>query len=131
MDKQTLIDAFGECFEAGGSSRIECGACGRTFSDLMSQGDFEDGELDELIAKAEKNPNYCQSRDGYVHWMMYNGVAIVSDCPCGQAEKIALGLWHERRRIARFLKKAVDIQSKNAETDADIIDQLETGESDG
>ena len=127
MDRQTLIDAFGDCFQAGGSNRIQCGACGRIHFDSTRQGDWEEGEVEELTAAVEKDPDRYTAHVGFVHWVMYDGVVLVSDCPCGQVEKTATALWNMRRPIAEFLKRATMIQKREADADAASIGQLETG----
>lgn len=124
MESKTLVNAFLECFGTGGSLVIDCGACGRTYFGSQDQ-EFEEGELEDLLAKAKKEPDRYIDNEHYTHWVMFNGMAIVSDCKCGYVERTAKGLWSSRKPIAQFLKTIVEKERARVEEDSALIAGLE------
>lgn len=88
------------------SCSIDC-ACGRVhFTSAQGHGDYSDGELEGLQAKAKEQPDkYLEDWTFHSIEYMHDGSdAIVIDCPCGRAERI--GKWLEDRadRIVEYLR---------------------------
>ncbi|KKN96807.1 hypothetical protein LCGC14_0164510 [marine sediment metagenome] len=84
-------DEFWAAFRCGGSLVILCEHCGRThFCTTSGAVDYNEGELEELLEKAKKDPDMYREDGTYssIEWGYIGGKQSVMHCPCNE-EKIA------------------------------------------
>lgn len=91
-----------------GSIRATCELCKREH--FVSEGDFEDGELDELREKARMEPEkyieegrYDMLDVGYI-----DGKQVVLGCDCKLLSNYESWIWANRYTIAKYLKKRAE-----------------------
>lgn len=101
----------------------DCDKHGKVFFDFNEDaGDWEDGELEELLAKQEKNPEKYKSCDG-VHSCYMFGREWVWDCDECQKELLGIQefIWSNRHSIASFLNARLSKEAKRAATEKDNL----------
>jgi hypothetical protein len=121
---ETLLKAFGEAMPpTGGSIVVQC-LCGRTH--YVSEGDYEEGELEELRKKREENDErYIEHGDtDYVSTVYLNGGPNVFECPCHWEIKIARFFWAHREFATNFLKNMVGEITRQAARETLILEEL-------
>lgn len=72
---------FREAIHTQGSPAIDCELCGRTHFDLFGEC-MEEEELNELLAKQQKDPRRYCGTGGIVYWGYIETLQAVIDCPC-------------------------------------------------
>ena len=112
----------------GGSGMIQHCQCGRVTFNPDTTWDWEEGEMDEYLDKAEKDPDRYIETEYAPSTIMLDGKDFVIGCPCN-ALAIFEGLfWNSRRLIAEYLKlKAEDIADRaktETETAAKTVDAV-------
>jgi hypothetical protein len=120
-------DLFVECIVHSGSLIIDCGLCGVThFAEDASPGDWEEGELKELMAKKKLRPNdYMGWPCHSVSWGNFLGYQIVPGCPCRKARRLEDILWGSRRIIMEYMKKRSDNDFEVAKRQKEAADGVE------
>lgn len=87
---------------------IDCQVCGRThFADHASTGDYEEGELEDLLAKAAENPQQFICHEDLSEWFTFLNQQVVIDCPCGYAVALQESLWGQRKKIMEYFTDRV------------------------
>lgn len=90
-------------FRCGGGIVIEC-SCGREhFEDSESGGDWDEGELDRLRARANEHPDKTVACGYCVTYANINGQTYILGCPCNGMRKYEDFLWLHRTSIAAYL----------------------------
>ncbi len=80
-------DEFWSAFCSSGSLVVNCEQCGRVhFCTFDGPGDYEEGELEELRANAEKDPDKYMETSVYssIQWGYILGKQTVWGCPCNE-----------------------------------------------
>ena len=107
MRNNKLLDRLDQAFHCPGTCTSILCKCGRVhFTSGPGCGDYEDGELEELQGKAEKDPDrYVEDPlFGRIDWLPWNGEQLVLGCPCGKAQGIAEGIEGIAEELAAYLK---------------------------
>lgn len=112
---------FYSAFCHSGSLVITCNYCDRTY--FGRGGDYEDGELEELQAKAEKEPDKYREREDFTSYFNFNGRQCVFDCPCGASERIEALIWNNRHDIAEYLNARAKLELADATRDKALLSQ--------
>jgi len=91
----------------GGGIVADCELCGRTlFEDDELAGDWEDGELERLRERAEKDPDKCIGfADQSVSTGYIGGKYVVTNCPCNGLRHYEDFIWSHRRLIADYIER--------------------------
>lgn len=119
--KQTSSEEFEKAFgDVGNSAFINCQECGRTHFNSSDTGCFEEGELDELLAKEEANPDAYVGVDYTIGWAFdpINGKQFVFGCPCHYDGQLEAMLWSSRHPIAKYLTLRAAKEKKEADETA-------------
>jgi len=95
--------------------------CGRTHFDATGQF-MEDGELEEMLRKAQAPNAKMIGRDGGVSLGTWMGRHRVWGCPCGWADRWSEELWANRLIVGQFFRKVAELQAKDAK---EILDSLD------
>ena len=114
-----LSEEFIEAFRDGiGTIRATCELCGR-FYIAARNNHYEEGEYDEFLKKAEKEPlKYIvdSASDGFSLGSI-EGKQFVIDCEClpETLGKFEAWIWNHGEKIAEYLKKRGDRELKAAQ----------------
>jgi hypothetical protein len=115
-------EAFERAVDNSGAIVATCELCDRTH--FVSQGDFEDGELEELREKARLAPDkyiedgrYDMLDIGYL-----DGKQVVLGCPCAKVANYEAWIWSHRYIISKYLKLRAD----ELEMDAKLAREVAT-----
>jgi hypothetical protein len=122
---QPPSDEFMEAVVSGGSIVIECEFCGRVHFATWDDGaGWEEGELEELRANAEKEPDrYIEDATcSSISWGYLNNQQAVYGCPCNHAKKIEDWIWGHRRIIADYLKRRITSTKRDAEMEEELFE---------
>lgn len=106
-----VSDEFYRSFMGGGALISEQCSCGRTHfcNPQISQGDFEDGEYDNLLKLQKEDPeNYIESEYGSVSYFYIGNEIVVYDCPCGKDISYEKFFWNYRYSIMEFYKNKLE-----------------------
>lgn len=115
-DSERVSEMFEDTFTSGCSHCvIEC-ACGRTYFDDYNTYDWEEGELEELEAKAKAHPDKYVAVDYSVGTFTLFGVEFVCGCPCtcGKPREYESFILKHARKIAAYLNKKAEGLKKTA-----------------
>jgi len=98
---EDVIMSKGRCC---GSIVADC-QCGITH--FVSEGDYEEGELEKLREQAIANPKKFIENGtvDYIARREFNAGQWVIGCPCNWQDKYARFIWAEYEIIAEFLKR--------------------------
>jgi len=97
---------------------IDCELCGRVhFATWDENAGWEEGELEDLRAKAEKDPDrYIEDATcSSISYGWLNGKQVVDGCPCNRARKIEDWIWSHRDIISKYLKSRIMKMKRQAE----------------
>ncbi|MFH0846272.1 MAG: hypothetical protein V1851_02655 [Patescibacteria group bacterium] len=114
MERQ-CSELFGDIFDShtGGCYR-EC-ACGRVHFTTERGYDWNDGELEDLLKREEKDPDKFIPSDHTVRTMNINGQEIVYGCCCNLAKKYEAFIRNNAPRIAEYLNAMAESLRKKAD----------------
>lgn len=104
----------------GGSIRGTCQSCGREHYQSAVPGYFDEGELEELERKAEKEPDkYIDNGDCTVGFGEIDGVQFVYGCPCEMKSlyKYEAFVWSHRFQVIKFLVDVTKERKRRADKD--------------
>lgn len=106
-------EEFVDTVTGGGGIVADCDFCGRTlFEDFERAGDWEEGELEGLREKAEKEPDKYVGFDHQVRTGYIDGKQVVTNCPCHGLTQYESFIWQHRQIISEYItKKAQKIAS--------------------
>lgn len=132
-DQQSrLVRAF--C-HSGTSCVCDCD-CGRVhFVSADGHGDYEEGELEALQAKAKREPDKYieESQFDTIDILHIGGVSLVPDCPCDRAIRYAKFLDDHAEDVAAYVTALLTERRKAAEreeaTAKRIIAELEAAQA--
>ncbi len=99
---------FDTAFSGGATCcSIDCEGCGRTyFVTSDGHGDYDDGELEELYAKAKEQPQkYIEVPDfDSVAMVHLEGKQLIIGCECGAVRKYADWIESHAQPLTKYLK---------------------------
>lgn len=117
---------FRMAFMGGGTyCSIDCEHCGRTHFSGGSIGDYEEGELESLVAGREENPDkYILSGYECINYGYVNGKQLVFDCICNSGTPFERFFLSHASRIAELIR--LDAQDKQSEADSakEVFDKI-------
>ena len=111
-----------------GSIRISCELCGREHFACGSKViDYEDGELEGLQAKADREPDkYVAHHDAdSISWGDLDGKRVVWGCVCHRARRFEDFIWSHRDLIIAYLKARMKEDLSHAQEDAKHLEGLD------
>lgn len=117
---------FNESFSGVGSIVMECG-CGRTY--FVSDGDYDDGELDELRKKASVKPLQFIERpgDSYVSAINVPGFGvIVRGCECRRDLCVEEFLRERQGEILDYYRRVLESEESKSKALRSGLDALES-----
>lgn len=104
---------------------VFCQFCERTHYS-SGEGDFEEGELEELEKNREKNPDkYIDHGNHYSDWGFLDGKQYVVDCKCNKARPYENFIWEHRRLIARYLKARSKREIEDAQRNFNLAEEID------
>lgn len=124
-----ITEEFLDAIHSGGTMcAIGCELCGRTHyvNNPHEMGDYEEGELEELEAMHEKEPDKYIPWDCPVSWGCFAGKQAVIGCPCNE-EKLKPYedfIWSHRYMITEYLLARAKSIFDAAQVQDDVIGQL-------
>jgi hypothetical protein len=126
-DEETaLVEAFG----GFGSCVMTCN-CGRHYFVTSDRhGEYDDGELDELRANAEKDPEHYieEGRYSYVSVVRLDGREFAPQCACKGVEKYINWMEDNLEQLAVYvatrLARKAEIASAAADRDNELLQTL-------
>lgn len=104
-------EEFDRAFSGVGSIVLDCG-CGRTH--YVAEGDYEDGELEELRARAESFPlKFIETDDDFVSGINVPGFGvIVRGCACGRDVAVEEFLRERKGEILDYYRRVLEKQER-------------------
>lgn len=100
-DKPKVSERFERAFDSGGSGLVRDCVCGRVHFGI--DGDWGDGEREELLKKKKRYPaKYFQHEDFVSTYVIY-GDEIVMGCPCATGAKYEQFIIRHASQIATYL----------------------------
>jgi len=109
-------ELFEEIFDSRAGSCMKTCCCGRVFFDPESGiGDWEEGELEELYAKAKQDPDKYRELNYPVGYVTIDGQDIVYNCPCGTMVRYERFLVRHARQIATYLNRRAELLREEAD----------------
>ncbi len=111
---------FENAFRGGGGIRAECDFCGRVhFTTLPFAGDWEEGEFESLIERAENNPDQyiAEGRYDSITYGTLAGRTYVLDCPCVEEKVLPYEnfIWNYRHQILSYHQMRTKSERDEAE----------------
>jgi hypothetical protein len=118
---------FLEAFREGSAGMVvECDFCGRVYFATDDGGDFEEGELEDLRARAEKEPDKCIEVSGFATRIIVNGKYYAEGCKCNLIRPYEDFIWLHRRGILAYIKARSEKRLKAAKEDAEATEATMT-----
>lgn len=121
-------EEFQLAFTGGGTIAATCGFCGTTyFATYANEGCFENGELEELRMKAEKEPKRyveCDYSSVSIGWI--DGKQYVADCCCNHARKYEDWIWGLRYQLTSYINNRIEREKRDAILQAEQLKIKET-----
>lgn len=117
---------FANAIVRAGSVAIDCELCGRTHFATSREYYYDEGELEELRAKAKEEPDkYLEWADrDSIGWGHINGQQAVIDCPCNKLKDCEDWIWSHRYLIKDYLLARTEAEAKAANTDKEAFKKL-------
>ena len=118
-------DEFMEAVCNAGSISVDCELCGRTHFTTLEASSFEEGELEDLIKKHEKDPDkYIMSDCSSISFGYLDEKQVVFDCPCNIASKYEKLFWNHRHIIRDYLTAKAKKIMENAESESKLAKEV-------
>ncbi len=119
-----FLEAFRECCDTG-TCHITCEMCKRTHFSSMGGYDWEPGELEKLLANAEKEPDkYFDHGSDTVWFDVIDGKQVVLYCPCNGLRRIEQFIIANRELITTFLQIRFESLKDRMADEAAIAEKL-------
>ena len=121
-DAPECIDEFFiEEFCNSSTIATDCNQCKRLHFGSAADGDFEEGEREDLLKKAEEEPD--KYIDHGSDWVRVGWVAggFVFGCPCKFDQRIARVLWNARHEILNFVTKVSEEVMEDANENMEAV----------
>lgn len=115
MTNQQCSNLFFDIFRSNSGGCVRICVCGVTWFDGSASGGWtwDEGELENLRAKAEQQPEQYREIEYTVTTLNPNGDEIVADCTCDRARKYEEFLQEEAGRIANYLNmRAAELEEE-------------------
>ena len=114
---------FLEAFREGTSGMVvQCDFCGRTYFATDDSGDYEEGELEDLRARAEKEPDKYVEVGYFTERISVEGKIYALGCKCHLVRRHEDWIWRHRRGILSYIKAKSERRLKAAKEDADATE---------
>jgi len=114
-------DDFYGVFHESSSLVVEC-ECGRVH--FGGDGDYEEGEEEDLLAKMAKDPQRYLQHGDYSPWGELFGYTFVFDCPCGLVNCLEKQIWNNKEHIMRYLLKRLKIEAARKTEQAELAGKV-------
>lgn len=101
--------------------------CGRLhFVSADGHGDYEPGELEDLLAKAEAEPEkYVEEAEfDHIDAVYIEGWEIVPDCPCAAYKRYCDWIENHAEELAEYLTRYFQDKKADAMREAKTADRL-------
>lgn len=127
-------DEFMRAVISSGSPTIMCEFCGRVHFATLESYLYEEGELEDLLAKAKENPDkYIEDASSdSIPWGRLDGGQAVWGCPCNKPRKYEDFIVRHRWIIEAFLtarsRKLEEEAKLNKANARKIVDALKREE---
>ena len=117
---------FVDAIRHAGSLVITCEFCDRTYFCTWGNGDYEEGELEELREQAKKEPDkYIEvTDDDAASWGYIDGRQFVVGCPCNSARKYEDWILSHRYGIAAYFKNRAQRLKRDLEQEVGISEAV-------
>ncbi len=118
---------FNRAIISSSSISIDCPFCGRVhYASFNNEGNFEEGELEDLRKKAKKEPKkYIEHDYSSIEWGYLDGKQYVVDCECNGARRYEDFIWNHRYLILNYLdRRNCEIKEKADDLDIKIKDSI-------
>lgn len=91
-----------------------------------SHGDYEEGELDRLLAKQSKEPEKYigDAQSDSIGWGLIDGKQAVFACPCGKLRRYEDWIWNHRAIIYLYLRGRTMRDLKIARRESEQAERL-------
>lgn len=125
---QPPSETFENAVRKAGSLVVDCELCGRTHFATLETAHFDEGELDDLVAKAKKDPDKYVQDPSYdsVPWGTVDGKQAVIGCPCNGLRRYEDFIWGNRFVIAEYLRNRSAEAAERAGREAEEFKDLPT-----
>lgn len=125
MDEKASND-FADVWPSFGTVAADCEFCGRTHFATGVGSFIEEDEQEELRAKAKAEPDkYIEDGvSGGVSILIINNKQYVYGCPCQALVNYENFIWHNRERIARYLKQRTEREFAAQQKTRELIASL-------
>lgn len=118
-------ELFKQAVLHSGSCHISCELCDRTHFSTDTSFDWEEGELESLLEKAEAEPDmYINHGNDSPSWGFFNDKQAVVDCPCNKLKGYEDFIWDNRHVIAKYLKARANEIRLDAIRQAEAMDTI-------
>jgi hypothetical protein len=115
-------EEFLEAFREGSSGMVvDCEFCGRVYFATQDSGDYEEGELENLRAQAEKDPDKYIEVDCFTTRILIDGKGYAYGCKCNKLRRYEDWIWSNRRGIVAYLKARTEKRLKAAAEDSEAV----------
>lgn len=122
---QPPSEDFERSFGGAGSLVISCEFCDRVhFATFNNAGDYDEGELKDLLRKAKAEPDkYIEQDYSSISWGYLAGHQYVHGCQCNKARAHEDFIWDHRDRIINYLEKRTKAESEEAQRNRDLVNR--------
>jgi hypothetical protein len=109
---EEFLDAFRE---VSSGMIVECDFCGRVYFATQDSGDYGEGELENLRAQAEKEPDKYIEVDYFTTRIIVDGKGYADGCKCHKIRRYEDWIWANRGSIMKYLRARIEKRFKEAE----------------
>lgn len=130
-DKKPLppSELFERVILRSGHLVVDCDLCHRTHFATATPEAYDDGELEDLQAKAKKHPDqYIEDpqHDNVSAGAFGGGVVAVLGCQCNLLRRYEDLFWNNRQLILEYIKRRVAERRKSVDKDEKVIAETES-----
>ena len=119
-------ELFEETLHSAGHLVADCTLCDRVHFATLSEGIYDEGELERIREQQKKEPDrYIEdASNDTIAVGFLDGNEVVIGCPCHRLGKYEAFIWTNRRFIAEYLKKRIELQKAQADQDTKLAEGL-------
>jgi len=119
---QEPSEEFLDAFREGSSGMVvDCEFCGRVYFATRDCGDYDEGELEDLRARAAKEPDKYIEVDYFTTRVSVDGKGYADGCRCNMVRRYEDWIWANRRGILAYLQSRTERRLKEATEEADSM----------